>query len=146
MHYAAATRDGGHYVKILSKGGADPLAVDNEGRTPDYYRRNTVLDLKLIRDDDQENEILPEEFEDEAPQIDSLQSSDSTSAASSPSESPHLDERDEFDRSSYERFVSERIELLPTTENGLYLARTVAPVLTKALAEVQFFELNCYFS
>lgn len=29
MHYAAATRDGGHYLKILSKAGADPLAVDN---------------------------------------------------------------------------------------------------------------------
>lgn len=38
MHYAASSRDGGHYLKILGKAGADPMAVDNEGRTPDYYR------------------------------------------------------------------------------------------------------------
>lgn len=31
MHYAAAARDGGHYLKILSKAGADPMAVDNVG-------------------------------------------------------------------------------------------------------------------
>lgn len=29
MHYAAAARDGGHYLKILGKAGADPMAVDN---------------------------------------------------------------------------------------------------------------------
>lgn len=29
MHYAAAARDGGHYLKILGKAGADSMAVDN---------------------------------------------------------------------------------------------------------------------
>lgn len=29
MHYAAAAKDGGHYLKILGKAGADPMAVDN---------------------------------------------------------------------------------------------------------------------
>lgn len=29
MHYAAAARDGGHYLKILGKAGADPIAIDN---------------------------------------------------------------------------------------------------------------------
>lgn len=135
MHYAAATRDGGHYLKILSKAGADPLAVDNEGRTPDYYRRNTVINLKLIKEDDQELDLAAEEFVDEAPRVDSPQSGDSASASSSVIESTRLDEQDEFDRHNFEHYVSDRIEL-PTTENALYLARTVAPVLTKALAEV----------
>lgn len=29
MHYAAATRDGGHYMKILIKAGADANALDD---------------------------------------------------------------------------------------------------------------------
>lgn len=29
MHYAAATRDGGHYMKILIKAGANSNALDN---------------------------------------------------------------------------------------------------------------------
>lgn len=29
MHYAAAARDGGHYLKILGKAGSDSMAVDN---------------------------------------------------------------------------------------------------------------------
>lgn len=29
MHYAAATRDGGHYLKILGKAGADSMSIDN---------------------------------------------------------------------------------------------------------------------
>ena len=73
MHYAAAARDGGHYLKILGKAGADPMAVDNvstleeiphrkslfqEGRTPDYYRRNAVLDLKMIKEREDDYETM----------------------------------------------------------------------------------------
>ncbi|KAK6010260.1 hypothetical protein OSTOST_24726, partial [Ostertagia ostertagi] len=71
MHYAAAARDGGHYLKILGKAGADPMAVDNEGRTPDYYRRNAVIDLKMIKDRDEEYEGMSEELLDEGPMLES---------------------------------------------------------------------------
>ncbi|VDK26375.1 unnamed protein product [Anisakis simplex] len=50
-------------------------------------------------------------------------------------ESERREEDDESDRHKFERLVQEKIDL-PTSDNGLYLARTVAPVLTKALAEV----------
>ncbi|VDO89962.1 unnamed protein product [Heligmosomoides polygyrus] len=134
MHYAAAARDGGHYLKILSKAGADPMAVDNEGRTPDYYRRNAVIDLKMIKDRDEEYEMVNEEMLDDA-MIESPASVDSGSE-SSPVDSPRVEEEnDEMERYRFERMVHGRTDL-PTSENGIYLARTVAPVLTKALAEV----------
>lgn len=38
-------------------------------------------------------------------------------------------------RFRFEQLINNRVSL-PTSENGIYLARTVAPVLTKALAEV----------
>uniref|UniRef100_A0A914D337 Uncharacterized protein n=1 Tax=Acrobeloides nanus TaxID=290746 RepID=A0A914D337_9BILA len=42
---------------------------------------------------------------------------------------------DDIDRNRFERLIQEKMDM-PTSDNGLYLARTVAPVLTKALAEV----------
>ena len=80
MHYAAATRDGGHYMKILGKAGADPMAVDNEGRTPDYYRRNPIFDLKLMRENNDEFDTLQQSLLDDAPAIDTPPSPESASA------------------------------------------------------------------
>ncbi|KAK6037519.1 hypothetical protein COOONC_24977 [Cooperia oncophora] len=135
MHYAAAARDGGHYLKILGKAGADPMAVDNEGRTPDYYRRNAVIDLKMIKDRDEEYEGMSEELLDEGPLLESPGSGESGSEGS-PVDSARLnDEDDDTERNRFERMVLGRTDM-PTSENGIYLARTVAPVLTKALAEV----------
>ncbi|KHN82408.1 Putative ankyrin repeat protein, partial [Toxocara canis] len=135
MHYAAAARDGGHYLKILGKAGADPIAVDNEGRTPDYYRRNAVIDLKALKERDDDVEFINDELLEETPRVESPQSVDSISVVSSLADSGHRDEDDENDRRKFERLVQDKIDL-PTSDNGLYLARTVAPVLTKALAEV----------
>ncbi|CAJ0942117.1 unnamed protein product, partial [Mesorhabditis belari] len=136
MHYAAAARDGGHYLKILGKAGADPMAVDNEGRTPDYYRRNAVIDLKMIKDREDDFELLNEELLEDGPLIDSPASPDSASIDTEHVDSARVyEDEDEFDRHRFERMVHTRVDL-PTSENGIYLARTVAPVLTKALAEV----------
>jgi len=140
MHYAAAARDGGHYLKILAKAGADPMAVDNEGRTPDYYRRNAVFDLKLLKErDDDDIEVLQENLLEDAPLEDSpaIASPESVSAYSSGLESGRRmnEENDDLDRNRFERLLQEKLDM-PTSDNGLYLARTVAPVLTKALAEV----------
>lgn len=60
LHYAAATKDGGHYLKILGKAGADPMLTDNEGRNCDYYRRNTVFDLKQLKERDDEFDMFQE--------------------------------------------------------------------------------------
>ncbi|CAJ0580803.1 unnamed protein product, partial [Mesorhabditis spiculigera] len=137
MHYAAAARDGGHYLKILGKAGADPMAVDNEGRTPDYYRRNAVIDLKMIKDREDDFEILQEELLEDGPMVDSPGTPDSASIDSEQVDSARIyEEDDEFDRHRFERMVNNNRVDLPTSENGIYLARTVAPVLTKALAEV----------
>ena len=46
-----------------------------------------------------------------------------------------MEDEDDVDRSKFEKMMNNRVDL-PTSENGIYLARTVAPVLTKALAEV----------
>lgn len=43
---------------------------------------------------------------------------------------------DERDRENFESLVNNRVPM-PHSENGKYLARTVAPALTKALAEVK---------
>ncbi|KAI6235408.1 Ankyrin repeat and Ankyrin repeat-containing domain-containing protein [Aphelenchoides besseyi] len=156
MHYAAAARDGGHYLKILGKAGADPMAVDNEGRTPDYYRRNAVFDLKLLKERDDDFDVLHEQLADDAPAVDSPPSPESVSMESSGLESDRrenlqhvdtemeldadepedeIDEEEVADRHRFERLLQEKMDI-PTSDNGLYLARTVAPVLTKALAEV----------
>ncbi|GMR43020.1 hypothetical protein PMAYCL1PPCAC_13215 [Pristionchus mayeri] len=140
MHYAAAARDGGHYLKILGKAGADPMAVDNEGRTPDYYRRNAVLDLKMIkeREDDYETQMLSEELMNEnGGEAESVGTPDSASISSGldSARNREIDEEDEVDRFRFEQLINNRVSL-PSSENGIYLARTVAPVLTKALAEV----------
>uniref|UniRef100_A0A0K0F5M1 ANK_REP_REGION domain-containing protein n=1 Tax=Strongyloides venezuelensis TaxID=75913 RepID=A0A0K0F5M1_STRVS len=136
MHYAAAAKDGGHYLKILTKAGADPMAVDNEGRTPDYYRRNTVFDLKMLKERDHENDVFDDDLIiADGPRVDEAPSPEYFSDGSSQPASPKLDDDDEIDRQRYEKFMQERLDM-PTSDNGLYLARTVAPVLTKALAEV----------
>uniref|UniRef100_A0A914CDY9 Uncharacterized protein n=1 Tax=Acrobeloides nanus TaxID=290746 RepID=A0A914CDY9_9BILA len=135
LHYAAASRDGGHYMKILAKAGADPMAVDNEGRTPDYYRRNTVFDLKVLKERDDELDALEEKMIEETQVVDSLPSPDSMSICSSELESARKLDDDDIDRNRFERLIQEKMDM-PTSDNGLYLARTVAPVLTKALAEV----------
>ncbi|KAI6240921.1 Ankyrin repeat and Ankyrin repeat-containing domain-containing protein [Aphelenchoides fujianensis] len=156
MHYAAAARDGGHYLKILGKAGADPMAVDNEGRTPDYYRRNAVFDLKLLKERDDDFDVLHEHLVEEPPVADSPPSPESISLESSGLESDRrdvghqldtemeldgdeaedeVDEDEAADRHRFERLLQEKMDI-PTSDNGLYLARTVAPVLTKALAEV----------
>ncbi|KAL3089107.1 hypothetical protein niasHT_023571 [Heterodera trifolii] len=143
MHYAAAARDGGHYLKILGKAGADPMAVDNEGRAPDYYRRNTVFDLKLLKERDVEEvpledslippggHVPPDEQGWESPV-------DSFSPQSSGVDTGRRDgddEEEDMEKRRFERLLHEKLDM-PTSDNGLYLARTVAPVLTKALAEV----------
>uniref|UniRef100_A0AC35TST0 ANK_REP_REGION domain-containing protein n=1 Tax=Rhabditophanes sp. KR3021 TaxID=114890 RepID=A0AC35TST0_9BILA len=138
LHYAAAAKDGGHYLKILTKAGADAMAVDNEGRTPDYYKRNTVFDLKLLKERDAEMDVFDEELlvEDTAV-LDEPPSPETMSIGSSvPVSARRENEDDDQDRHRYERFMQERMDGLPTSDNGLYLARTVAPILTKALAEV----------
>ncbi|GMT20603.1 hypothetical protein PFISCL1PPCAC_11900 [Pristionchus fissidentatus] len=140
MHYAAAARDGGHYLKILGKAGADPMGVDNEGRTPDYYRRNAVLDLKMIkeREDDYEAQMISEELmNDNGGEAESAGTPDSASVSSGldSARNREMDEEEEVDRFRFEQLINNRVSQ-PTSENGIYLARTVAPVLTKALAEV----------
>ncbi|EJW72607.1 hypothetical protein WUBG_16484 [Wuchereria bancrofti] len=64
MHYAAATRDGGHYVKILIKAGANSKAMDNEGHTPHYYGLNNVINLELLKetDNNDDNNVISENF------------------------------------------------------------------------------------
>lgn len=44
-----------------------------------------------------------------------------------------IDDKDDGEK--FEKLIQSKLDL-PTSENGLYLARTVAPVLTKALAEM----------
>uniref|UniRef100_A0A1I7SUJ5 ANK_REP_REGION domain-containing protein n=2 Tax=Bursaphelenchus xylophilus TaxID=6326 RepID=A0A1I7SUJ5_BURXY len=157
MHYAAAARDGGHYLKILGKAGADPMAVDNEGRTPDYYRRNAVFDLKLLKEREDDFDVLQEHMIDEVNPVDSPPSPETMSLGSSILDSgrrdigqlaetepeldiddlddPMDDDMENMDRRKFEKLVEDKMDI-PTSDNGLYLARTVAPVLTKALAEV----------
>uniref|UniRef100_A0A1I8BXT1 ANK_REP_REGION domain-containing protein n=1 Tax=Meloidogyne hapla TaxID=6305 RepID=A0A1I8BXT1_MELHA len=183
MHYAAAARDGGHYLKILGKAGADPMAVDNEGRTPDYYRRNAVFDLKLLKERDVEElgadallskSVVSEDTKNNYNEEFVQQHGD---FPDSPSESADLlslhssgvdtgrkglekvgrdggefiddgellefdgngedgiDDGEDAEKNRFEHLLHERLGM-PTSDNGLYLARTVAPVLTKALAEV----------
>lgn len=52
-----------------------------------------------------------------------------------------MDEADLADNKRFEQLMQKKMDI-PTSDNGLYLARTVAPVLTKALAEVL---LVCFF-
>lgn len=139
MHYAAAARDGGHYLKILGKAGGDPMAVDNEGRTPDYYRRNAVIDLKMIKNRDEDFEKIADELVEDGPLVDSPATPDTGSEGSFVDSARLVDDEDEsLERHRFEKAFRGKIDL-PTSENGVYLARTVAPVLTKALAEVRFF-------
>lgn len=44
-------------------------------------------------------------------------------------------EEEDVIQNRFERLLQEKLDL-PGSDNGIYLARTVAPVLTKALAEV----------
>lgn len=166
MHYAAASRDGGHYLKILGKAGADPTQTDNEGRACDYYRRNAVFDLKLLKERDDELEMFQEHLPDDEPLDESPPSPESMSIESSNIDSgrreaghnnldteleldgdepdDEMDESEMADRKRFERLIQEKMDI-PTSDNGLYLARTVAPVLTKALAEVllvSYFNIN----
>uniref|UniRef100_A0A914GVW4 Uncharacterized protein n=1 Tax=Globodera rostochiensis TaxID=31243 RepID=A0A914GVW4_GLORO len=143
MHYAAAARDGGHYLKILGKAGADPMAVDNEGRTPDYYRRNAVFDLKLMKERDveevpledgvmpQHGHVPPDDHGWESP----AESFSPQSSGVDTGRRDGDDEEEDLEKRRFERLLHEKLDM-PTSDNGLYLARTVAPVLTKALAEV----------
>uniref|UniRef100_A0AC34QFB3 Uncharacterized protein n=1 Tax=Panagrolaimus sp. JU765 TaxID=591449 RepID=A0AC34QFB3_9BILA len=135
MHYAAATKDGGHYMKILGKAGADAMAVDNEGRTPDYYRRNPIFDLKMMKENNNDLETFQQSILDDAPAIDTPPSPESASLCSSLVDSGRHEDDDEIDSNRFEKLIQDKLDL-PTSENGLYLARTVAPVLTKALAEM----------
>ncbi|VDK73506.1 unnamed protein product, partial [Onchocerca ochengi] len=136
LHYAAATQDGGHYVKILTKAGADPNAMDIEGHTPHYYRFNNVINLESIKRNDNDNDdIVDSENFAVVPNIDSVLSSDSASVVSSSSISTSTREQDETDEYKFEDDLLNDITS-PTSDNAIYLARTVAPVLTKALTEV----------
>uniref|UniRef100_A0A0R3RJ35 ANK_REP_REGION domain-containing protein n=1 Tax=Elaeophora elaphi TaxID=1147741 RepID=A0A0R3RJ35_9BILA len=136
MHYAAATHDGGHYIKILIKAGADSNALDNEGHTPHYYGLNSVINLELLRKtDDKDSDVAVAEnfvFEQTMPRIDSALSSDSGSSNISIS-TRGQEERDLY---KFENDISQLVPGSSTSSNGIYLARTVAPVLTKALTEV----------
>lgn len=40
MHYAAASKDGGHYLKILGKAGADPMLTDNVSKIDGLQKPN----------------------------------------------------------------------------------------------------------
>ncbi|VDN06231.1 unnamed protein product, partial [Thelazia callipaeda] len=136
MHYAAATRDGGHYLHILSKAGANPLATDNEEHTVDYYRRNTMMNLKSIKEDDDEDvNLVSGEFIEEASRLNSPQSDDSLSFFGSPIVSMNLEDYDEHDKQVFEFCLPNQNECM-SANNKVYLAKTVAPVLTMALSEV----------
>jgi hypothetical protein len=51
LHYAAANRHGGHFVKMLQKCGADAFIEDKNGHTPFYYRTNQMLlNVHVVRD------------------------------------------------------------------------------------------------
>lgn len=140
---------------------AHRLVCVQEGRTPDYYRRNAVFDLKLLKEREEDLDALHEQLVDEVHPADSPPSPESMSLGSSAVDSGRglagaggqlLDteaelEADELeeggagadgdgtDRRRFERLLQDKMDI-PTSDNGLYLARTVAPVLTKALAEV----------
>uniref|UniRef100_A0A915PJ46 Uncharacterized protein n=1 Tax=Setaria digitata TaxID=48799 RepID=A0A915PJ46_9BILA len=157
LHYAAATQDGGHYMKILSKAGADPQAMDNEGHTPHYYFLNNVINLEVMRQSDSDNSIADNDNDDgdsdgsdndgnessaldrfanqAVPHIDSILTSDSGSIISSTSITSSMREHIGVDENDFE-FAMENDNSISSNSNGIYLARTVAPVLTKALTEV----------
>lgn len=61
-------------------------------------------------------------------------------------EPDEMDETEMADHKRFESLIQQKMDI-PTSDNGLYLARTVAPVLTKALAEVLLvrFKQNFYF-
>ena len=51
LHYAAANRNGAHFVKMLQKAGADAFIEDKSGHTPFYYRTNqSALKVHVVRD------------------------------------------------------------------------------------------------
>uniref|UniRef100_A0A0N4U7Y3 ANK_REP_REGION domain-containing protein n=1 Tax=Dracunculus medinensis TaxID=318479 RepID=A0A0N4U7Y3_DRAME len=128
MHYAAASCDGGHYMKILSKAGGDIKATDKEGRTPDYYQNHNVINLKMLRG--RRDSIQYEQFE-QTPCFDSVKSPRSSSNDSYSDVDSQSDTNNSQDQ---QQTASD--ENLPTSDSGIYLARTVAPALTKALTEV----------
>lgn len=66
-------------MKILGKAGADPMLTDNEGRTCDYYRRNAVFDLKLLKERDDDLDMFQEQLANEAPLDESPPSPESMS-------------------------------------------------------------------
>lgn len=140
-----------------------------EGRTPDYYRRNPgILDLKLIRERDQDiTDVLVltehmfedtgdfERLDSRLSDAESVMTTFSSQRGRSGTSRPVVgtvnatidDDVDDAARTAFEAVLNERVEAhlrmtdrrtLPATENGLYLARTVGPILTKALAEVLF--------
>lgn len=49
-------------------------------------------------------------------------------------------EEEDVIQTRFERFLQEKLDL-PSSDNGIYLARTVAPILTKTLAEVSYFSI-----
>ena len=111
----------------------------------------------MLKERENELDVLQEHLVDEAPIGDSIPSPESMSIGSSGLDSGRrevgvkhmdsemeldgdeheddLDEADVADHRRFERLIQEKMDI-PTSDNGLYLARTVAPVLTKALAEV----------
>jgi len=89
--------------------------------------------LKLIRERDEDVDILDEQLinDDVQPPISSPPLSPDSAIDS------RVPEEEDKERSKFERLMMDKMELnMPASDNGLYLARTVAPVLTKALAEV----------
>ncbi|KAM3724074.1 Serine/threonine-protein phosphatase 6 regulatory ankyrin repeat subunit [Dirofilaria immitis] len=136
LHYAAATHDGGHYVKILVKAGADQNAMDIEGHTPHYYCLNNVINLELLREiDDDNGDVAISENLADIPHSDSILSSGSVSVMSSSHISISSKEEDETNEYKFGYDMPNDI-VLPSNSNAIYLSRTVAPVLTGALTEV----------
>ncbi|VDO43606.1 unnamed protein product [Onchocerca flexuosa] len=142
LHYAAATQDGGHYVKILTKAGADTNAMDTEGHTPHYYRFNNVINLESMkRNDDGNEDVVNSENFAVVPNIDSVLSSDSASIISSSTISTSTREQDETDEYKFDHDLLND-SLSPTSSNAIYLARAVAPVLLQRPTDPIIFIAN----
>ncbi|VDM17116.1 unnamed protein product [Wuchereria bancrofti] len=92
------------------------------------------MELLKETDNNDDNNVISENFVPEQPtlHIDSVLSSNSASVISSSNVSPRgseQNETDDEDKFEYDEIVS------PTNSNAVYLARTIAPILTKALTE-----------
>lgn len=55
------------------------MLTDNEGRTSDYYKRNAVFDLKLLKEREDDLELFQEQLAEDEPLDESPPSPESMS-------------------------------------------------------------------